>query len=443
MEATATRLVRTLREAGHQALFAGGCVRDMLLGKEAHDIDIATSARPEEVQKLFPRTVAVGAHFGVVVVLEDGMEFQVATFRSDGAYRDGRHPESVTFTDAEGDAKRRDFTVNGLFFDPVERQILDFVGGEKDLRSGILRCIGDPVARFSEDKLRLLRCVRFGASLGFEIEKATFDALLAKAPEITDVSAERIRDELVKIFTHPNRLRGFDLLDESGLLAILLPEVTALKGCEQPPDFHPEGDVFVHTRLMLSLLPEHVSVPLVFSVLFHDIGKPPTFRRDETGRIRFNGHEGVSATMTTAIFHRLRFSNAETEETVTCVKNHMSFKDVKNMRVATLKRFLARPTIEDELALHRVDCLGSHGLLDNLEFLREKQVEFSNAPLIPDPLITGRDLIAAGRKPGPQFKKILDAVQALQLEGTLRSPDEALAWVEAQPEFKEAETGAR
>ena len=435
MEATATRLVRTLREAGHEALFAGGCVRDMLLGKEAHDIDIATSTRPEEVQKLFPRTVAVGAHFGVVVVLEDGMEFQIATFRSDGTYRDGRHPESVTFTNAEGDAKRRDFTVNGLFFDPVDRRVLDYVNGESDLRAGILRCIGDPSARFSEDKLRLLRCVRFAASLGFHIEENTFDALLAKAPEITEVSAERIRDELVKIFTHPNRVRGFDLLDQSGLMEILLPEVSRLKGCEQPPDFHPEGDVFVHTRLMLSLLPDHVSVPLVFSALFHDIGKPPTFRRDETGRIRFNGHEGVSATMTTEIFHRLRFSNAETEATVTCVKNHMSFKDVKNMRVATLKRFLARPTIEDEMELHRVDCLGSHGLLDNFEFLREKQLEFSNAPLIPEPLITGRDLIAAGRKPGPKFKQILDAVQALQLEGTLQSREDALAWIAAQPEF--------
>jgi tRNA nucleotidyltransferase/poly(A) polymerase len=435
MEATATRLVRTLRQAGHEALFAGGCVRDMLLGKEAHDIDIATSARPEEVQKLFPRTVAVGAHFGVVVVLQDGMEFQIATFRSDGAYRDGRHPESVTFTDAEGDAKRRDFTVNGLFFDPVERRVLDYVDGESDLRAGILRCIGDPAARFSEDKLRLLRCVRFAASLGFRIEERTFDALLAKAAEITDVSSERIRDELVKIFTHPNRVRGFDLLDQSGLMDVLLPEVSHLKGCEQPPDFHPEGDVFVHTRLMLSLLPDQVSVPLVFSVLFHDIGKPPTFRRDETGRIRFNGHEGVSATMTTEIFHRLRFSNAETEATVTCVKNHMSFKDVKNMRVATLKRFLARPTIEDEMELHRVDCLGSHGLLDNFEFLREKQEEFSNAPLIPEPLITGRDLIASGRKPGPKFKQILDAVQALQLEGSLLTREDALAWVGVQPEF--------
>jgi poly(A) polymerase len=429
MEATATRLVERLRAAGHEALFAGGCVRDRLLGKEAHDIDIATSARPEEIQKLFPRTVAVGAQFGVIVVLEDGGEFQVATFRSDGAYRDGRHPESVAFTNAEGDARRRDFTVNGLFFDPLTRQILDFVGGEADLRAGILRSIGDPHARFAEDKLRLIRCVRFAASLGFEIEAETWRALVERAPEITAVSAERIRDELVKIFTHPSRVRGFDLLDQSGLLAILLPEVESLKGCEQPPDFHPEGDVFVHTRLMLSLLPARVSTPLVFSVLFHDIGKPPTFHIDETGRIRFNGHESISASMTEKIFARLRFSNAETEATVVGVKNHMAFKDVQNMRVATLKRFLARPTIDDELELHRVDCQGSHGLLDNYDFLLRKREEFSNEPLIPPPLITGRDLIAAGLKPGPPFKKLLDSAQALQLEGGLKTRDDALAWL--------------
>jgi len=436
MEATATRLVERLRAAGHEAFFAGGCVRDMLLGKDAHDIDIATSAKPEEVQKLFPRTVAVGAAFGVIVVLEDDFEFQVATFRSDGAYKDGRHPESVSFTTAEGDAKRRDFTVNGLFYDPIKKQVIDYVGGEADLKAAILRCIGNPEERFSEDKLRLIRCVRFGASLGFQIEEETWKAVCRMAPQITVVSAERLRDELVKIFTHPSRVRGFDLLDASGLLEILLPEVTRMKGCEQPPDFHPEGDVFVHTRLMLSLLPPEVSVPLVFSVLLHDTGKPGTFRRDETGRIRFNGHESVSAELTTTIFERLRFSNAETDATVVGVKNHMSFKDVKNMRVATLKRFLARPTIEDEMELHRVDCLGSHGLLDNHEFLRAKQVEFSNAPLIPPPLITGRDLIINGYKPGPQFKKILDAVEAMQLEGTITTPEEALAWVKAQGEFQ-------
>jgi len=437
MEATATQLVERLRAGGHEAFFAGGCVRDMLLGKAAHDIDIATSAKPEEIQRLFPRTVAVGAQFGVIVVLEGGREYQVATFRSDGAYKDGRHPESVAFTTAEGDALRRDFTVNGLFYDPVEKRVLDFVGGEADLRGGLLRCIGNPEARFSEDKLRLIRCVRLAASLGFEIDAETWGAVCRMASEIRVVSAERLRDELVRIFTHPSRVRGFDLLDKSGLLSELLPEVELLKGCEQPPDFHPEGDVFVHTRLMLSLLPEKVSVPLVFAVLLHDVGKPATFQIDGTGRIRFSGHEGVSAVMSEKVCARLRFPNVETEEIVVAVKNHMSFKDVKNMRIATLKRFLARPTIEDEMELHRVDCLGSHGLLDNLAFLREKRLEFSNAPLIPPPLVTGKDLIAVGRRPGPLFKKILDAIQCRQLEGTLTCREEALGWIASQIEFNE------
>ena len=440
MEAPATRIVRRLRAAGHEALFAGGCVRDRLLGREASDIDIATSASPEAVQKLFPRTVAVGVQFGVVLVLEEGGEYQVATFRADGAYIDGRHPVSVTFTDAEGDARRRDFTINGLFFDPLENRILDFVGGEADLRAGILRCIGDPAARFAEDRLRLMRAVRFASTLGFRIDPATWEALRARAKDITSVSAERIREELVKTLCHHTRLQGFDLLDESGLLDVLLPEVTELKGCEQPPDFHPEGDVFVHTRLMLSLLPEEVSVPLVFAVLFHDIGKPPTAFRDPNGRIRFNGHEAISATMAEQIFERLRFSNADSEASVVAIKNHMAFKDVQNMRVATLKRFLARPTIDDEIELHRVDCLSSHGMLDNHEFLLAKREEFSHEPLIPRPLVTGDDLIAAGWPPGPVFKRALDAVQVRQLEGTLGSREEALDWLTANRETLKAES---
>ncbi|MFZ4778704.1 MAG: CCA tRNA nucleotidyltransferase [Terrimicrobiaceae bacterium] len=437
MESTAKRIVQRLRAAGHEAYFAGGCVRDRLLGREAHDIDVATSAYPEEVQKLFARTVAVGAQFGVIVVLEEGAEFQVATFRADGVYIDGRRPESVTFCTAEGDALRRDFTVNGLFYDPLEDRVLDFVGGTEDLKAGIIRCIGEPAERFQEDKLRLLRGIRFAATLDFQIDPPTWTALRAQASSILTVSAERIREELVKIFLHPSRVRGFDLLDESGLLEILLPEIAAMKGCEQPPEFHPEGDVFVHTRLMLSLLPETVSVPLVFSVLLHDIGKPPTALRDETGRIRFNGHESVSATMTEKIFERLRFSNALTEATIVAVKNHMAFKDVQNMRVATLKRFLARPTMDDELELHRVDCLGSHGLLDNFEFLLAKREEFSREPLIPPPLVTGRDLISLGWKPGPFFKRILDDVQVRQLEGTLTSRESALEWVASHKDFVE------
>lgn len=429
METAATRIVERLRGAGYEALWAGGCVRDMLLGRPAHDIDVATSARPEEVSRLFPRTVAVGAQFGVIVVLDGGREYQVATFRSDGAYADGRHPVKVSFTNAEGDARRRDFTINGLFYDPIEKRVWDFVGGEADLRAGVLRSIGNAGERFAEDKLRLLRCVRFAASLGFQIEKSTWAAVCERASDIHAVSAERVRDELVKIFLHPGRVRGFDLLDECGLLAEVLPEVAALKGCEQPPEFHPEGDVFVHTRLMLSLLPQEVSLPLVFSVLLHDTGKPRTFQRDPTGRIRFNGHEGVSAGMTGDVCKRLRFSNAETGATIECVKNHMAFKDVRNMRVATLKRFLARPTMEEEMELHRVDCLGSHGLLDNYEFLRAKQEEFSREPLIPPALVSGADLIAMGMKPGPAFKKILDAIQVRQLEGSLQTREEALDWI--------------
>ena len=285
--------------------------------------------------------------------------------------------------------------------------------------------------------MRLLRGVRFAATLGFQIDPPTWSALREMAASIAAVSAERIREELVKIFVHPSRVRGFDLLDESGLLEVLLPEVTKMKGCEQPPEFHPEGDVFVHTRLMLSLLPETVSVPLVFSALLHDIGKPPAYQVDETGRIRFNGHESLGAEMTERIFERLRFSNAQTEAAVVAVKNHMAFKDVQNMRVATLKRFLARPTIDDELELHRVDCLGSHGLIDNYDFLLAKREEFSREPLIPPPLVTGQDLVSMGWNPGPLFKRILDAVQVRQLEGSLTSRAEAMEWVASHRDLVE------
>ena len=429
MESFANKIVHRLRNAGHEAFFAGGCVRDSLMGKVPHDFDIATSARPEQVQALFPRTVPVGVQFGVVLVVENGQEYQVATFRSDGAYLDGRHPQSVTFTTAEGDARRRDFTINGLFYDPVGKRVLDFVGGQQDLKTRTLRAIGTPADRFAEDKLRLLRGIRFASTLGFEIESATWDAIRAGASAIREVSAERIRDELVKIFVCPGRVRGFDLLDASGLMAKILPEISSLKGCEQPPDYHPEGDVFVHTRLMLSLLPERVPVALAFAVLFHDLGKPATTERDATGRIRFSGHESVSAHMAGEIMRRLRFSNEEIEATVEMVHNHMVFKDVQKMRVARLKRFMARPTFEDELELHRVDCLGSHGLLDNYEFLRRRREEFANEPLIPPPLLTGRDLIGLGWKPGPKFQVVLDAVQNRQLEGTLHTREEALEWV--------------
>ncbi len=432
LESIALSIVRRLREAGFIALYAGGCVRDQLLGHTPHDYDIATDARPEQARNLFPHTYAVGAHFGVIVVHEGGHDFQVATFRSDLAYVDGRRPEGVTFSTPQLDAERRDFTMNGLFFEPIKNEILDYVDGQRDIAARIVRAIGDPVARFREDRLRLLRAVRFTAVLGFEIEHATWAAVKEHAADIHDVSAERIREELVKIFLHRSRVHGFDLLVESGLMHEVLPEITALKGCEQPPQFHPEGDVFVHTRAMLGLLPEQVSVPLVFSVLFHDIGKPGTFAVDETGRIRFNGHDKLGAEMTEAIMTRLRFSRAEIEATVMAVANHMVFKDVQGMRVAKLKRFMARPGFDDEMELHRVDCVSSHGMVDNYDFVQRKREEFASEPLIPPPLITGEDLKKLGMKPGPKFKEILDAVSTRQLEGTLRTSEEALAWVRSE-----------
>ncbi len=436
LEATARGLVRRLREAGFEGFYAGGCVRDMLLGQAPKDYDVATNATPDEVQRIFPRHVAVGAHFGVVIVLDNGHSIEVASFRSDGAYTDGRRPESVRYTDAKEDAARRDFTVNGMFFDPLSNdgagEVIDYVGGRADLSARILRAIGDPIARLSEDRLRLLRAVRFAACLNFEVEPKTWAAVQAGAPEIHAISPERIRDELVKIFTAPTRVRGWDLLDASGLMKAVLPELDALKGCQQPPQFHPEGDVFVHTRLVLSLLPpQEVSVALAFGALFHDIGKPGCAKvdADEGGRIRFNGHEHVGAEMTEKIMRRLRFSNDEIAATEEAVRNHMAFKDVQHMRVAKLKRFLARPGFGDELELHRADCLGSHAMLDNYEFLQAKREEFSAEPLIPKPFITGHDLIQLGLRPGPEFKAILEAAQNRQLEGGFADRDAALAWL--------------
>ena len=429
METTARGLVGRLRAAGHLAYFAGGCVRDLVRGQTPKDFDIATDARPEDVQKIFSRTYAVGAHFGVIVVLEKDWQFEVATFRSDGIYLDGRHPAQVSFSSPEEDARRRDFTINGMFFDPPNDAVIDFVGGREDLAAGIVRAIRDPAQRFAEDRLRLLRAVRFATVLEFEIEPVTWSAIVQAAPTIQEISSERIREELMRIFLSPERVRGWDLLDGSGLMKAILPEIENLKGCAQPPQFHPEGDVFRHTRLMLELLPDEVSLPLVLSVLFHDIGKPPTASVDEAGRIRFNGHDRVGAEMTEALMQRLRFSRAEIDPTVEAVRQHMVFKDVPNMRIAKLKRFMARPTFIDELELHRVDCASSHGMLDNYEFLQRKREEFANEPIIPPPLVTGDDLIALGLRPGPHFGEILEAIETQQLEGTLGDRPAALAWV--------------
>ena len=432
MEPAARAVVARLQRAGHVAYFAGGCVRDALRGVAPKDFDIATDARPEQVQAIFPRTLAIGAHFGVIAVREGGWQFEVASFRADGAYIDGRRPVDVSFTTPQGDAERRDFTINGMFYDPVAEKVIDYVGGQADLAAGKLCAIGEADARFREDRLRLLRAVRFAAALGFEVEPETWAAVRAHAGEIGAVSAERMRDELVKIFRAPSRVRGFDLLDASGLTRVILPELDACKGCEQPPQFHPEGDVFVHTRLMLSLLPDEVSTPLVFSVLLHDIGKPPTARVDPDGRIRFNGHEHVGAEMALTVMERLRFSRAEIDATVEAVRYHMAFKDVPNMRVAKLKRFMARTTFEDEMQLHRVDCLGSHGFVDNYHFLRAKQEEFAHEPLIPKPFVNGHDLITLGLPPGPRIGEILEAAQTRQLEGAFVDRDDALRWVKAE-----------
>ena len=406
-------------------------MRDSILGREPKDYDVATDALPAQVMALFPGALTVGAHFGVVVVRSSGHTIEVATFRKDGAYSDGRHPESVSFSSAEEDAQRRDFTVNGLFFDPTTDSVIDYVGGHADLKAGVLRAIGVPEQRFGEDHLRLLRAVRFATVLGFEIEPATWQAVCALSPCIASVSAERVREEFSKIMLHPQRVRGFDLLVESGLMAQVLPEILVLQGCEQPPQWHPEGDVFIHTRLMLSLLPEEVSLSLVLAVLLHDIAKPATQTRDEdTGRIRFNGHDRLGAEMTDAILRRLKFPNHIIEPTVESVANHMSFKDLPKMRTAKLKRFMAREGFADELALHRVDCLGSNGLLDNYDYVLAKQEEFAVAPLIPERLITGRDLMPLGITSGPEMGRILTEVQNLQLEGKLTTREEALAWVQ-------------
>src|SRR6184192_4363448 len=432
MEKSARKVAARLREQGHIAYFAGGCVRDMVRGLTPKDYDIATDARPETVQALFPRTYSVGAHFGVIIVLEDGLQFEVATFRSDDAYIDGRHPSAVHFSSPEEDAKRRDFTINGMFFDPVAEKVIDFVGGRADLEAKLARAIGDPAQRFAEDRLRMLRAVRFATVLDYKIDNQTWNALVADSASINQISAERIRDELVRIFLSSNRVHGWDLLDSSGLMRAILPELQTMKGVLQPEQFHPEGDVFVHTRLMLQLLPKQVPVPLVLAVLFHDVGKPVTATVDKTGRIRFNEHDRIGATMTESIMERLRFSRAEIDAAVEMVRQHMVFKDVPRMRVAKLKRFMARPTFEEELELHRVDCASSHAMLDNYEFLQRKKEEFANEPIIPPPLVTGNDLIALGMKPGPRFGEILEAVETRQLEGALKTREEALDWVKRE-----------
>ena len=419
-----------LRAAGHSAWFVGGCVRDLLLGREPKDYDVATSAPPEEVLRLFPRAGQVGAHFGVVMVHEGSAYVEVATFRSDLEYRDGRRPESVRFErDPREDAIRRDFTINALMLDPSTGEVLDFVGGRQDLQARIMRAIGDPERRFREDHLRLLRAVRFAARLGFEIEPATFEAIRALAPAIRRVSAERVRDELARILTEGGPRRGFELLDDAGLLREILPEVAAMKGVEQPPEFHPEGDVWIHTLMMLEGM-RNPSLELALGVLLHDVGKPATFRIAE--RIRFDGHVEKGVELARALMGRLKFANSVIESAEGLIANHMKFKDVPRMRESRLKRFIRMPGFEDHMELHRLDCISSHGSLENYDFVRRKQSETPPEQLKPNPLITGKDLIAAGYKPGPMFGVVLGEIEDAQLEGAIATRDEAMAMARAR-----------
>ncbi len=428
MNPNADRIIRTLAEHGHTAYYAGGCVRDKLLGRQATDFDIATSATPDQVQPLFARASDLqGKAFGVVRVLVGGETFEVATFRLDGPYTDGRRPESVAFATAEEDAQRRDFTVNGLFYDPIQDKIIDYVGGRADLEHRLIRAIGNPDARFTEDALRLFRAIRFAGQLDFTIDPATWDAIVRLAPTSERLAPERVRDELVKCLTGPQPGRTYDLLDQSGLLRVWIPECEKMKGVEQPPQFHPEGCVHTHTRLMLGML-KNPSPELALSVLFHDIAKPETQTVDANGRIRFNEHEVRGARAAERIMKRLRFSNDMIETVTACVANHMAFKDVKNMRLSTLKRFLSRPHLETELELHRLDCTSSHGALDLYDFVLEKKAELAQTDLAPPPLITGRDLIASGIPAGPTMGRILDLVRDEQLEGRLTSPAQALGF---------------
>ncbi len=427
---TAAEIVRCLQTAGFAAFWVGGCVRDFLLGCEPQDYDIATDARPEQIEKLFKRTIAVGRKFGVMIVVEDKHQFQVATFRAEADYRDGRHPEQVTFGDAQADAQRRDFTVNGLFYDPIAEKLRDWVGGEKDLRAKIIRTIGSPDERFAEDHLRLLRAVRFAAQLDFEIEPQTFAAIKRLAPKIELISAERVRDELIKLFCPSHAARGLVLLRDSGLLEPILPELAATISCEQSPDFHPEGTVFEHIRLMLEKLPPDAHESLPWAVILHDIGKPVTAERDpQTAAIHFYEHEKIGAALAERILQRLRFTKKQVEEIVACVQQHMQFKDVKQMRKATLRRLLMRKTFPLELELHRLDCLGSHGALDLYEFLVAQAAELEKQPAIRPPLLTGKDLIKLGMKPGPAMGALLAEIRERQLQDELKTPEAARAWV--------------
>jgi poly(A) polymerase len=442
MKQHATNIVRELRNRGFQAYFAGGCVRDTLLGVEPADYDVATDATPPEVVRIFPETYAVGAQFGVVLVpsadappsdalpSEHPNYVEVATFRNDGTYSDGRHPDQVSYAkDPQEDVQRRDFTINGLLMDPLDgNRVLDFVGGRDDLRAGVVRAIGDPERRFSEDKLRMLRAVRFAARLHYIIDPATFAAIQRLPSQIHQVSAERVRDELTKMLTEGSARAAFELLDSTGLLKEVLSEVDRMHGVEQPPQFHPEGDVWIHTLLLLEKLPPRCSRTLAWGTLLHDVGKPPTFRV-APDRIRFDGHVEVGVRMAEEICRRLHFSNEDTRQIAALVANHMRFADAERMKESTLKRFLRLPRFDEHLELHRMDCLSSYGDLSLYNFVRERLQQTPPEEIRPQPLLTGEDLIALGHQPGPQFREMLAAIEDAQLEGTLKSREEALEFV--------------
>ena len=420
-------IAKKLADSGWQAYFAGGCVRDAIMEIDPVDYDIATDARPEQVMKLFPRTIPVGIQFGVVLVIMGGISYQVTTFRKDGLYVNGRHPSTIGFSSsAQEDVIRRDFTINGLLYDPFQDRILDYVEGIKDINSGIIRAIGDPQARMQEDKLRMMRAVRFACRYRYQIEVDTLQSIKKLAPKIKQVSIERIRDELDKIIRGKHPGLGLQMLSDMGLMKHIMPEIDAMIGVMQPEEFHPEGDVFTHTKVILDLLKDPSRV-LAFAALLHDVGKPKTFVRAE--RIRFDGHVPAGARMANEICHRLKFSNNERERIVDYVSNHLKFMDVKKMREAKLKRFMQDDTFIEQLELHRVDCLASHGKLDNWEFCRQKQAEYSKEELKPVPLLTGDDLINIGYRPGPMFKEILAGVSDLQLENKIKTKEDALTWV--------------
>ncbi len=448
----ALRTVETLRSHGYEAYLAGGCVRDLLLSREPADYDVATSATPDVVLEMFPRTFAVGAHFGVVLVAPQtehaGFVTEVATFRSDLAYSDGRHPDAVRYTNsAEEDVQRRDFTINGLLLDPLHPRlgdslpdqcigspqalraaVLDHVGGLADLDAGIVRAIGRPELRFEEDRLRMLRAVRFAARFGFEVEAGTFRAIRSLASRIHAVSRERVRDELTKMLTEGHARRAFELLDATGLLAEVLPEIARMKGVEQPPLYHPEGDVWTHTLMLLEQLPPQCSMTLAWGALLHDVGKPAAFRR-APDRIRFDGHVEIGIAIGAEICRRFRFSNDETRQVLALIENHMRFMDAPRMKASTLKRFLRLERFEEHLALHRMDCLAASGSLDHWEFVRAQFASMPEETVRPKPLITGRDLIAAGYTPGARFREMLRAVEDAQLEGAIATAQEALQLV--------------